>query len=111
MSTAFRPRERHVFDFAAEVSEDHEEAADAARETLRLLTQLTAELQQGLEALSGSPPPDLQHGLDFYQEVRRFEIALIRRALIFMKGHQGKAGRLLNLKKSTLSAKIHRYQI
>ena len=111
ISSAVRQRKRNVFDFTAEVSEDHDQAAAAAQDTLRLLKQLTTELQQGLEALGGPPTPDFEQGLDFYQEVRRFEIALIRRALTFMKGHQGKAAQLLNLNKSTLSAKMQRYEI
>lgn len=83
----------------------------AARERLRLLKQLTMELQQGLESLDQAPTPDFERGLDFYQEVTRFEITLIRRSLMLTAGHQGKAARLLNLKASTLGAKIKHYEI
>ncbi|MEK6280272.1 MAG: helix-turn-helix domain-containing protein [Acidobacteriota bacterium] len=85
--------------------------AAAARDKLRLLKQLTMELQQGLESLNDVPIPDFAQGLDFYQEVRRFEIELIRRALMFMDGHQLKAARLLNLNATTLNSKIKHYQI
>ena len=54
-------------------------------------------------ALDETPMPDFKQGLDFYQEVSRFEITLIRRALMFTEGHQGKAARLLNLNATTLS--------
>jgi DNA-binding NtrC family response regulator len=69
------------------------------------------ELQEGLESLDQAPTPDFEEGLDFYEEVTRFEITLIRRALMFMAGHQGKAARLLNLNAPTLGAKIKHYQI
>jgi DNA-binding NtrC family response regulator len=91
--------------------DDAREAAAAAKDKLRLLKQLTMELHQGLEALNDVPIPDFAQGLDFYQEVRRFEIELIRRALMFMDGHQLKTARLLNLNATTLNAKIKHYQI
>lgn len=93
------------------VSEDHAQALAAARAKLRLLKQLTMELQRGLESLDETPMPDFKQGLDFYQEVSRFEITLIRRALMFTEGHQGKAARLLNLNATTLSVKIKHYHI
>ena len=45
----------------------------------------------------------------FYEEVTRFEIALIRVALKRTHGHQVRAARLLNLNPSTLNAKIRQY--
>ena len=50
-------------------------------------------------------------GLDFYDEVSRFEIDLIKRALIQTGGHQVQAAKLLNLKVTTLNSKIKHYQI
>jgi transcriptional regulator with GAF, ATPase, and Fis domain len=47
----------------------------------------------------------------FYEEVVRFEIALITTALRRANGHQLKAARLLNLNPTTLNAKIKQYQI
>jgi len=49
--------------------------------------------------------------VDFYEEVKRFESALIRGALRRTQGHQIKAARLVNLNPSTLNAKIKQYQI
>ena len=47
----------------------------------------------------------------FYEEVKRFEIALIKAALRKSHGHQLRAARLLNLNPSTLNAKIRQYQL
>jgi len=48
---------------------------------------------------------------NFYEEVERFESALIRSALRRTNGHQINAARLLNLNPSTLNAKIKQYHI
>lgn len=47
--------------------------------------------------------------VDFYEEVRRFEINLILWALEQTGGEQKNAARLLHLKKTTLNAMITRY--
>jgi DNA-binding NtrC family response regulator len=44
-------------------------------------------------------------------EVKRFEIDLIRAALDRARGNQSRASRMLGVKKTTLNAKIKRYQI
>jgi len=49
--------------------------------------------------------------VDFADEVRRFETDLIRWALLHTGGHQRRAARMLNLKVTTLNAKIKRYGI
>ena len=48
---------------------------------------------------------------DFYDEVKRFEIDLIRRALDQTSGHQSRAARLLGLNATTLNSKIKSYNI
>ena len=53
------------------------------------------------EHLSETPLP-----LDFYEEVKRFEIGLITRALTHSHGHQLEAAGVINLNPSTLNAKI-----
>jgi len=50
-------------------------------------------------------------GINFYDEVKRFESALIRSALRRANGHQIKAAGLLNLNPSTLNAKMKQYHI
>jgi DNA-binding NtrC family response regulator len=81
----------------------------AAQDKIKLLKLLVVELQRELESLSNGHMPDVERGLDFYHEVSRFEIELIRRTLIFMGGHQGNAAQHLNMKATTLSAKIKHY--
>jgi two-component system NtrC family response regulator len=54
---------------------------------------------------------DLARGVNFYDEVRKFEIDLIRRALDQTGGHQSRAARLLGLNATTLNSKIKSYNI
>ena len=50
-------------------------------------------------------------GVDFYNEVQRFETGLIRLALDQTGGHQARAARLLNIRPTTLNSKIKLYGI
>jgi transcriptional regulator with PAS, ATPase and Fis domain len=50
-------------------------------------------------------------GIDFFDEVRRFEIRLIQRALTLADGNQVRAARLLGLGNTTLNYKIKSYQL
>jgi DNA-binding NtrC family response regulator len=54
---------------------------------------------------------DLGRGINFYDEVRRFEIDVIRRALDQTGGHQSRAARLLGMNATTLNSKIKTYNI
>jgi DNA-binding NtrC family response regulator len=54
---------------------------------------------------------ELGRGISFYDEVRRFEIDLIRRALDQTGGHQSRAARLLGMNATTLNSKIKTYNI
>ncbi|MEP7039571.1 MAG: sigma-54 dependent transcriptional regulator [Acidobacteriota bacterium] len=54
---------------------------------------------------------DISRGVNFYEEVRRFETDLIRRALDQTGGHQSRAARLLGLNATTLNSKIKSYNI
>jgi len=54
---------------------------------------------------------DIGRGVNFYDEVRRFEIDLIRRALEQTSGHQSRAARLLGMNATTLNSKIKTYNI
>jgi DNA-binding NtrC family response regulator len=49
--------------------------------------------------------------IDLYDEVRRFEISLIKLALDKTGGHQANAARLLNVSPTTLNTKIKVYGI
>ncbi len=54
---------------------------------------------------------DISLGVNFYDQVRRFETDLIRRALDQTGGHQSRAARLLGLNATTLNSKIKTYNI
>ena len=63
------------------------------------------------EAEGASGDIDIARGVNFYDEVKRFEIDLIRRALEQTGGHQSRAARLLGLNATTLNSKLKTYQI
>ena len=52
---------------------------------------------------------DFNEGIDFYDEIERFEIELIRSALNQCDGNQTRAAKLLHLKSTTLNAKMKHY--
>ena len=60
---------------------------------------------------SSSVVQDIGRGINFYDEVLRFEIDLIRRALEQTGGHQSRAARLLGMNATTLNSKIKTYNI
>ncbi len=71
--------------------------------------------QSAMERMSASSGKsgsvDLKHGVSFYDEVKNYEIDLIRRALDQTGGHQSRAARLLGLNATTLNSKIKSYNI
>ena len=75
------------------------------------LSSLVASLDVAIEDLENSAWPRLQDNFDFYDEVRRYEISLIRKALRLARGSQIEAARLLKLNATTLNSKIKRYGI
>jgi len=66
---------------------------------------------ENFEAVRAIPHPNFSEGVDFYDEVRRFEIILIQRALRLTGGCQRRAATLLGLKPTTLNAKIKTYNL
>lgn len=54
---------------------------------------------------------NLAEGINFYDEVQRFETSLIRLALDQTAGHQARAAHLLGIKPTTLNSKIKLYRI
>ncbi len=68
-------------------------------------------LERMTEAEGASGDIDIARGVNFYDEVKRFEIDLIRRALEQTGGHQSRAARLLGLNATTLNSKIKGYHI
>ncbi len=79
--------------------------------TLQTLKEIVLALSVAMDALGTAHLPDVESSADFYEEVRRFEVALIQRALKQTGGNQARAARLLNLKQTTLHEKIKRYNV
>lgn len=57
------------------------------------------------------PAPDISQGIDLEEEISRYEIDLIKRALELTGGHQSRAARLLRMNPTTLNSKIKKYGI
>jgi DNA-binding NtrC family response regulator len=81
------------------------------REDLReeILNPQRASSQSGGQRLATQL--DLSQGISFYDEVNRFQIELIRRALEITGGHQSRAAKLLGMNTTTLNSKIRYYNI
>ena len=75
------------------------------------LSSLVTNLNEALEELETLDAPKLDEQFDFYEEVERFQINLIRSALRITKGSQVKAAKLLKLKATTLNAKMKLYKL
>ncbi|REJ77460.1 MAG: sigma-54-dependent Fis family transcriptional regulator [Acidobacteria bacterium] len=63
------------------------------------------------ESKGSSADIDISNGVTFYDEVKKFEVDLIQRALQQTGGHQSRAARLLGLNATTLNSKIKSYNI
>ena len=83
--------------------------------TLDVLREEVTNPQARLSAGSGTSEMagalDIERGISFYDEVSRFEIELIRRALDITNNHQSKAAKLLGMNNTTLNSKIKVYHI
>lgn len=86
------------------------EPGDLAQRT-HVLKDLALALLNEVQTLGDDQSTHFEDAIDFYDEVRRFEIELITRALKRTGGHQMRAARLLNVKVTTLNSKIKRYNI
>lgn len=78
---------------------------------IRTLREITLSLLTELESLGSLTAAAPERSLKLEDEVKRFEIALIRAALVKTKGNQARAARLLGVKHTTLNSKIKRYRI
>jgi DNA-binding NtrC family response regulator len=102
--------------------------AGTLHQQIEVLTTLAAALLGELEILhftvaagyTGSAPqrepsqtetPPAEFRIDFYKEVERYEIALIKRALMQSCGIQKRAAQRLAMNSTTLSAKIKHFGI
>ncbi len=78
---------------------------------LRTLRELATSLLSEVDEIARERTLDVQNGIKIYDEVRRYEIELIRRALRLTNNHQAQAARLLGIKTTTLNSKIKRYKL
>jgi transcriptional regulator with GAF, ATPase, and Fis domain len=78
---------------------------------MEMLKNVALNLLKEVQVLSTLETADIMRGIQFYDEVERFERELITRALDLTGGHQVRAARLLGLKVTTLNSKVKRYQI
>ena len=87
---------------------------------IQQLTLLARELASEVETLrtelanERTPKKRLDfksEGIDFYDEVERYEIELIKAALNQCDGNQTHAAKLLHMKSTTLNAKMKHYGI
>lgn len=101
--------EIHLVNHAG-VSTDEEKVVSPHSQT-KTLKQLALKLLLEAQALNEMPTLDVRSGIDFYEEVKRFEVDLIERALSFTQGNQVRAARLLKMKVTTLNTKIKHYDI
>jgi len=91
--------------------EDVQEERTESASNIKNLRDLTLRLLREVQSMGEVHTVNLEGGLDFYAEVGRFEVDLIKRALLQTAGHQGRAARLLNLKVTTLNSKIKHYNL
>lgn len=94
----------------AEKKGDRFDTADLMR-SIDDLKERVREMSLMLEVSEAFGSAGLESGADFYKNVRRFEISLIKRALQLSGGSQTQAARLLKVKMTTLNSKIKRYRI
>jgi transcriptional regulator with GAF, ATPase, and Fis domain len=80
-------------------------------EKIEVLREITIALLDEVKSLGSMRKIEINDGINFDDEVKSFEILLIERALEQTGGSQLRAARLLNLKHTTLNAKIKRYDI
>ena len=93
------------------VTTDENCASSTSQNSIATLRELVLRLLCEVQSINDVSPLTIDNGFDFYDEVSRFEIDLIKRALLQTGGHQVRAAKLLNLKVTTLNSKIKHYQI
>ena len=72
---------------------------------------LTGEIEDLRWLGLGVKAVSVEDGIDFYKEVRLFEISMIVQALKFTQGSQKEAALLLRMNHTTLNSKIKSYRI
>lgn len=78
--------------------------------TYNVLASVAESLLQQVNEVGADELSD-ESGLTLDEKVRRYEIGLIKKALISVGGNQRKAARLLGVKPTTLNTKINAYKV
>ncbi len=87
------------------------EATAVAKNRIETIKTLSEFLLKEIEALRENSIEILCDTIDLAKEVQRYEHDLIRSALLKTNGNQHQAAKMLNVKVTTLNAKIKRYGI
>jgi transcriptional regulator with GAF, ATPase, and Fis domain len=98
-------------ELASVPSENETSESSSSRNSINTLRELVLRLLREVQSINEVNTLTIENGFDFYDEVSRFEIELINRALLQTGGHQVRAAKLLNLKVTTLNSKIKHYNI
>ena len=94
-----------------EAANSDAQSQPALNSRIEALKDVALSLLHEVQTLGEVQNTEVRRGINFYEEVRRFESDLIRRALVQTGGHQVRAARLLGLKVTTLNSIIKRYNI
>jgi DNA-binding NtrC family response regulator len=99
-------------------SSENVQSSSAMNNRLEALKVLSQSLLREVEALKSNNKSEMEvieevkdGKIDLDKEVQKYEVELIRCALVRTGGRQRRAAKLLNVKISTLNAKIKRYGI
>ncbi len=90
---------------------DHREDTNLLTQRIAEITDLVTSLNAAVRDLESTDLPALTDEFDFYTEVQRFEMKLIRGALRRAGGSQVKAARLLKLNATTLNNKLKTFNM
>lgn len=80
-------------------------------QTADLISEVESLVSLGSRSTESLEPMETGSSIEFYEQVKRFEIALIKSALHRTGGHQVRAAAFLNLDSTTLNAKIRQHNI
>ncbi len=94
-----------------EVGDDAADSSDVETLKAEVLKSIARALDSKAENPTGVLDFDHKRGVSFYEEVTKFEIELIKQALICTNGNQRAAARLLGLKTTTLNSKVKTYNL
>lgn len=97
--------------FARKKSSRSKVLNDRVERLAAITLDLTREIESLLSCDATRRLPSFEEKIDFYREVRNFEIYLIKRALKQTAGSQVRASHLLRLDATTLNKKIKSYEI